>query len=460
MLRSTAGTGLDAEMPVQQTEHDKRLHEAEDAFQKKIESLQGQHEQRTTSLQTRQAELQDELVRLRTDLGEEMQAREALSEQNREYEEKLREQDDQADLIAALHADMAQEKDRATDLGVRLQEALLEVDSVKSSEQSLKGQLQAVQEERSRSNTSLSEAQIKSQDLESQLSGLEAELEAVSKQLISACADRDAALRNQSAEAERTMRDHIAEADGDRAVLEHQNLTLQKQLEDLKVDMEVKVAAAKNAAVRQADSLTAELRFTKAQLRDCQRRETVLTDELAMAKDTLTASSQKEAHLGEATKDAVALAVKYHDCNQQLMTALTASATINASLSLTKPKPHRIDGGDLTEKATEPDEMNESVLLRSLATATAFDLESFSEAVMKLLDLIKKFTRKAKQYRDEAKNKIAFSNFSNGDLVRLHIYDIVENKLTGYNRPCSCLRVTRPHVLGLPSTVSLMSGES
>ncbi len=394
-------------------------------------------------------------MRLRTDLGEEILAREnllaELENQTREQEDRQREHDDQADLLTALQADMVQEKDRSTDLGVRLQEALLDVDGLKSAEQSLISQLQELQEERTKSLQHLGEAQLRSQGLESQLAGMKAEMETVSQQLAQARLDRDAALRNQSAEAERMMRDHIAEADGDRAVLEHQNLTLTKQLEDIKLEMEEKVSTAKNAAIRQADSLTAELKFTKAQLREAQRRETVLADELAMAKDSLTSLMQKESHQLEVTRDAVALASKYYNCDQRIMTAINGSTSMSGSVSAIN-KPNGPAESISRTGDDDKDDLNESVLLKSLATASSFDLDLFYDAVSKILAMVRKYSKKAKQYRDEAKNKIAFMNFANGDLVG-HFSKGATYPLTTRRR-CSCQRGTQQQSLGPRSMVS------
>ncbi|WWD08012.1 hypothetical protein V865_006122 [Kwoniella europaea PYCC6329] len=424
----------------EKAEQEKRLHEMEEAHQAHLRELEDQYQQRLAVSQTRQAELQDELVRLRTDLSEEMLARQALSaeleERSREQEEKYREQEDQSDFIKGLQAELTQEKDRATDLGVRLQEALLDVDGLKSAEQTLIAQLQELQEERTRALQTLGDAQLTAQDLESQLAGIRAELEATSQQLVEAQADRDLALRNQSAEAERMMRDHIAEADGDRAVLEHQNLTLTKQLEDKKVELEEKVNAIKNSAIRQVDGLKAELSFTKAQLREVQRKETVLIDELAMAKDSAMAISQEKTYQSDVSKDSIALVSKYHETCSRLLNAINNSTTISGSNggmqsqivggnSILKthhstanlPLSNSITSNSNSNNHSNKDELRESVLIRSLETAQNFDLVTFSEAVTKTIGLVKKWSKSCRQFRDLAKNKISFTNFAKGDLA-------------------------------------------
>ncbi|WWD00241.1 hypothetical protein V866_007150 [Kwoniella sp. B9012] len=424
----------------EKAEQEKRLHEMEEAHQARLRELEDQYQQRLAVSQTRQAELQDELVRLRTDLSDEMLARQALSaeleERSREQEEKYREQEDQSDFIKGLQAELTQEKDRATDLGVRLQEALLDVDGLKSAEQTLIAQLQELQEERTRSLQTLGDAQLTAQNLESQLAGIRAELEATSQQLVQAQADRDLALKNQSAEAERMMRDHIAEADGDRAVLEHQNLTLTKQLEDKKVELEEKVNAIKNSAIRQVDGLKAELSFTKAQLREVQRKETVLIDELAMAKDSAMAISQEKTYQSDVSKDSIALVSKYHETCSRLLNAINNSTTISGSnggmqsqivggnsilrthhSTANLPLSNSITSNSNSNNHSNKDELRESVLIRSLETAQNFDLVTFSEAVTKTIGLVKKWSKSCRQFRDLAKNKISFTNFAKGDLA-------------------------------------------
>ncbi|WWC59113.1 uncharacterized protein I303_101661 [Kwoniella dejecticola CBS 10117] len=425
----------------EKAEQEKRLHQLEEAHQASLREMEERYEVRLESSQARQAELQDELVRLRTDLSEEMLARQALSaeleERSKEQEEKYREQEDQTEFVKALQAELEQEKDRATDLGVRLREALLDVDGLKSAEQTLIGQLQELQEERSRNLQNLGDTQLQTQNLESQLAGVRAELDATTQQLAEAQKDRDVALRNQSAEAERMMRDHIAETDGDRAVLEHQNLTLTKQLEDKKVEAEERLNALKNSTIRQVDGLKAELSFTKAQLREVQRKETVLMDELAMAKDTANAVTQEKAYQSDVSKDSIALVTKYHEVCLRLMSAINASTTISGNNGNTSQS--QLVGNSTTFRSTNrlhpisndnhlsssmtsnansnKDEMRESVLIRSLESAQNFDLVLFSDAVTRTIGLVKKWSKSCRQFRDLAKNKITFTNFSKGDLA-------------------------------------------
>ena len=392
--------------------------------QAKDDEIERQHQEEIHAYHQRQEEAEQELARLRTELEDQAVARQALSaeleERNRASEDRQRDQEDHAELVAALHADIAQEKDRATDLGVRLQEALLDVDGMKNAEQILVGQLQQLRDERTKHFQQASESHAMIDDLKSQVAGLKAQLDATTRQLSEAQEERDSALRSQTAEAQRMIRDRIAEVDGDRAILEHQNANLHKELEDLKVGMEERLNSTRNTAIRQVDGYKAELSLSKAQLRDAQRREAVLSDELAMLKDNANAIVSDRSHQSEVAKDAVATVTRYYETCRPLF------RMANAAASSRRPGSDEPGKEDLPDQprplspisaAPSSSEMRDSVLIRGLASAQAFDLEGFSEAITKVVTRLKRYTKGYKHMRDVARNKIAFSDFQKGDVV-------------------------------------------
>jgi autophagy-related protein 11 len=400
--------------------------------QEVLDDMELRHREEVDDMEQRQLAIQEEVERLRANLGEEVLARQTLTaeldERYRLSEDRTRDQEDQTDFITALQADMAQEKDRATDLGVRLQEALLDVDGLRNTEQTLLAQLGDMRDERTKHFQATSEAQAVADELRSRVAGLQAELASVSKQLVLVQQERDSALKNQSAEAERLMRDRIAEADGDRAVLEHHNVNLAKQVEDLKIEHAEKISAVRNNATRQADGFKAELAMSKAQLREAQRREAVLSDEVATTRDTATAAASERAHQAEVARDAVALATKYYDTCRPLLRILNAVATSKRA------------GSDEAEKEKERDEvkspsppsatqstvsLRESVLIRSLASAQQFDLEAFTEIVNKVVVRCKRYQKAWKHTREICKNRISFTDFQKGDLVNFPVLMIV-----------------------------------
>ena len=373
-----------------------------------------------------------------------------LREKTTEYE---RERDEARDVISGLQADVEQDKSRINDLGVRLQEALLDVDGLKNAEQALVGQIQDLQEERTKHLAALSEAQSSTLTAQSEMAGLRAELEATAAQLVEIRNERDHALKSQSAEAERLMRDRIAEADGDRAVLEHQNLTLTKELEDAKAALEQKLSTERNTAARTENGLKAELSFTKAQLREAQRKGSVLADELAMAKDKQATASLKDAYSSDVAKDAVALAGVYHEACARLLTAIMASSTIASSSAgstllaqsklLTSADAKKADKGITTvvdnADGASTTNLRESILLRSLAAAQSFDLDHFSASVTHTISLVRKLGKTCRHYRDQMRSKISFTSFAKGDLA---LFLPTRNANT---RPWMAYNVAAPH---------------
>jgi hypothetical protein len=250
------------------------------------------------------------------------------------------------------------------------------------------------------------------------VAGVQAELDALSTQLVLVQQERDTALRNQSAEAERLMRDRIAEADGDRAVLEHQNVTLNKEVEDLKRDLGEKLTAARNAAIRQADGLKAELALSKAQLREAQRREAVLSDEMAMLKDSANALTSDRGHQAEVARDAVALVTKYYEtCRPLLKTLNTAAASKRTGSDEAEKEKYKPRSTSPVSVAHSTTSMRESVLVRSLASAQTFDLEALTDAVSKVITRTKRYQKGYKLMREVSRSKISYTDFQRGDVV-------------------------------------------
>ena len=360
-------------------------------------------------------------MQLRSDLSDVSLARQALSAELevrvREQETHQRDHEDQSDLVTALHAEITQEKDRATDLGVRLQEALIDVDGLKNAEQSLIVQVRSMQEERSRSIKELSESRANSHLLESQVAGLKAELQGMSAHLAEARAERDASAKAHSANITRGLEADASQEDA--AAVEKQKHLLDQQISAVRTEMEEKLGASRNASIRQADGLKAELSFTKAQLRDVQRRETVLSDELAMAKDVAATTAQDRTHQSEVARDAVNLASKYYETCVRLLSAISASSTISGKESVFRTDVRPRSPTSAAQSVSSKDDMRESILVRSLATAAGFDLALFADSVNKTIALVKKWSKASKSYRDVARNKLSFTNFSKGDLVGL-----------------------------------------
>ena len=104
-------------------------------------------------------------------------------------------------------------------------------EQMRALEQRNRDKIQTLLEEQANALRRLDEARARGEDLQSQIQAARLESDEVKRALIEAGRDKDRLLRAQASEHDRIMRDQIAEADGDRAVLEHQNLELKAALE-------------------------------------------------------------------------------------------------------------------------------------------------------------------------------------------------------------------------------------
>jgi len=370
----------------------------------------------------------------------------------RDLEERQRQFDEQEQEAERLRVDLSDAIVRSRELATEVEELKRELVDAKDAHESDLLQMQNLQAERSQLLSGLGDARTSEDQLAAQLLGVQAELALTLAALEEAQADRDQALRNQSADAVRLIRDHLTEADGDRAVLEHQNLTLAKEIEDLRKQSESEVASAKNSSAREIDGLKAELGLAKAQLREAQRLRTKLQDELGQERDALTYARKETIRQREIGRDAIRAASSFHDCVSRLHSAIQSSATISGSSVLIHRSgsgPVQAAGGEnqghqqpsLGVTLSESPDMDESesALLHELAALKTYDLATFSDAVTRTMSLVKKWQKSCKQYRDKAKDKLAFSNFSKGDLA---LFLPTRNSTV---KPWAAFNISSPH---------------
>lgn len=345
----------------------------------------------------------DELGRLRSLIDERDIALAEAQSRDRLREEELE----------ALRNKLASETSR---LGQATQEALLasrELEEERQLRRDEQRQIQTLQSERSQILQGLSDARADEESLAVELAKLQAELTSTLAALEDTRQERDEVLHEQASAAERMMRDHLVEATGDRAVLEHQNATLTKALEDLRINSEAQVTAVRNENARECNGLKAELGLAKAQLRDAQKARTTMVDGLRQLKDAVTEAEHERDRHQRFGRDAIKVASSFYDCVARLHAAIQSSATISGSTSLA---PENAPAA-ASAPATTTTNVDEKVLETELATFQAYDLVAFGEAVARTMSLVKKWQKSCKQYRERAKEKIAFANFVKGDLA-------------------------------------------
>ncbi len=326
---------------------------------------------------------------------------------------------------AALIARVSEATQKSADLAIELEESRRRLGELETARTEDLAQIQMLQGERSQLLSGLGDARTSEDQLAAQLTGVQAELAATLVALEEAQADRDQALRDQSATAERLIRDHLTEADGDRAVLEHQNVGLSKEIADLRARMAAEVTTTRNQSIREIDGLKAELGMAKAQVREAQRTKIKMQDEVIQGKDALSFASQETKRQMEIGRDAIRAASSFHECVARLHSAIKSSATISGS-SVLEVGPDKEAAAKLAEatkalgplsSSPEADE-SEVALLHELAALKTYDLAEFDKDVMRTMSLVKKWQKNCKQYRDKARDKLAFANFAKGDLVR------------------------------------------
>lgn len=339
-----------------------------------------------------------------------------------------RERADHASLLADTERGTESFKARLHEAEIEISELKRQLEVEKAAHEADVAQIQQLEDERSQILNGLGDARTAEDQLAAQLEGVQTELASTIAALEEARADREQTLRNQSAEAERMLRDRLTEADGDRAVLEHQSVTLAKDLENLKMQSDADLAAAKSAGKREAQGLKAELKMAHAQLRDAQTQRVKLLDELSQEKESVILAKKEEDKQAMLGRDAIRVASSYHDCISRLHSAIQSSATISgSSLLITKPTakpgsstPPNAEQQKDTDKVSDLEltgDEGQDALLHELAALKTYDLNAFSEAVTRTMSLVKKWQKSCKQYRDKAKDKLAFGNFTKGDLV-------------------------------------------
>jgi autophagy-related protein 11 len=151
---------------------------------------------------------------------------------------------------------------------------------------------------------------------------------------------------------------------------------------------------------------------------------------LSQGKDALTYANKERGRQRDIGRDAIRVASAFHDCISRLHLAIQSSATISgSSLLINKPTgddAQVIATDQRSQTATEAglvfdtkdsEDEDEAALLHELASLKTYDLHTFADAVTRTMSLVKKWQKSCKQYRDKARDKLAFSNFAKGDLV-------------------------------------------
>ncbi|KAG5338847.1 hypothetical protein C0989_005837 [Termitomyces sp. Mn162] len=409
-----------------QAAHDLNTHR-EAAFQEErqelrsdIQKLKGQL-QETTSISSAEQERSDRLERefhqVKAQLEAEITSRRIVEQRNTELQadvEKLR-----TELAHAL-ADATDQSRVAESLRQELSQVHADFEDVKALEARNAEKVNHLLEEQAINLQKLEDARARGEDLEAQIQSLRSESEEVHTALKDSQEEKERLLRAQASEHERIMRDHLAEADGDRAVLERQFFELKAvqeytdgQLKDLRADLEI--------VNSDAVGLREELQRVEHELREARHVERLLRDDLKTGRASQSDFEQRLEEGNRLIAQILDVAISFLNSH---IKALHSAPLMVAHPPTSKQSANLADSifsngvrHSIIVQPDEPSLIDPSDPASALESLRAFDHDHFLEAIAKPGSTIRKWQKQCKEYRERAKGKISFRNFAKGDLA-------------------------------------------
>jgi autophagy-related protein 11 len=363
--------------------------------------------------------LERELQPLRAQISSDTGTRRILEARNTELledTEKLR------SALADALADATEQARRADKAVQELSQVEAEYQDVKTLEERHALRIAALLEDQTTTLRKLEDARSKGEDLKSQIESAYSESEGMRRALEEARKEKDRLLRAQASEHDRIIRDHIAEADGDRAVLEHQFSefkttieTSEKKLKDARSQMEVALADAK--------VFREEVQRVERELRETKHAEAALRADLRDGRASQSGYEQRIEESDRLIAQLVDVAIQFRNSHvKATATGLALSShptsgkpqsAANTADSIIVPHPrHAILGPQ-----DEPSPIDPSDPQAALEILRAIDHDHLLDAVNKTGSTIRKWQKQCKEYRDRSKGKISFRNFAKGDLA-------------------------------------------
>ncbi|EAU89419.2 hypothetical protein CC1G_07645 [Coprinopsis cinerea okayama7 len=410
-------------------------------FKRQLEDVE--HDKQQAS--ERENQLERELRQARGQAESESAARRIVEERNQEMAKEI---EGQRVALSRALADATEQSKNAEMLRQELAQARAEFEEVKQLETRNAAKVAALLEEQGNTLRKLEEARARGEDLEAQIQAARAESDEVRQALKDTSEEKDRLLKMQASEHDRIIRDHIAEADGDRAVLERQFFELkavqehtERQVKDLKAEIEV--------ANSDAAGLRDELQRVEHELRDAKHIERLLREDLKAGRASQSDYERRLEEINRLVAQILDVAISFR--NTQVK-ALTAAQTMS---SLPTPgNRHGVNGANMTDSAMvssgmrhhsviaqtgEPSPIDPSDPAAALEILREFDHDHFLEAINKTGSTIKKWQKQCKEYRERAKGKISFRNFSKGDLA---LFLPTRNSVS---KPWAAFNVSFPH---------------
>ncbi|KAK0220473.1 putative peripheral membrane protein [Armillaria fumosa] len=423
----------------------------ESLFQEERVGLKGEIQRLQSTLQAttsnaseerdRADRLERELHQARAQIESETRARRITEERNMDL---IRDVDSKGSELGRALAEATNQAKAAEVLRQQLANARSEAEDIKTLEARNSEKLAALIGDQATNLRLLEEARARGEDLEHQIQAARTESQEMNRALRDARQEKDRLLQAQASDHDRLLRDHIAEADGDRAVLEHRQAELalerdelMRQLKDVKSDLEIAYSDA--AGLREA------LQRTEHELREARHAERVVREDLRAG---LASQSDYEHRLETSDRLVaqildVALAFRAAHVkamsSAQVMTSHPGSGSKHSTAGLgdsvfSPGLRHNIVG-----QPDEPSPIDPSDPAAALEALRAFDHDHFLEAITKVGSTIRKWQKQCKEYRERAKGRISFRNFAKGDLA---LFLPTRNSIS---KPWAAFNVFFPH---------------
>jgi autophagy-related protein 11 len=392
--------------------------EERDSFQAEIHRLDAGLQEvnaRAKDEQERANRLERELHHVRGQAESDMTARRILEQRNSELSS---EAETQRNALGRALAEATNQTKEAEILRQQLVQVQAEFDDVKALEARNSDKFAKLLEDQTTTLRNLEEARARGEDLEAQIQGARTESDDVKQSLMEATREKDRLLRAQASEHDRLLRDHIAEADGDRAVLEHQFHELKAIMED--TERKLKDAIAQNeVSCADAVGLREELQRVEHELREARHVERVLRDDLKAGRASQSDFEQRLENSGRLIAQILDVAIAFRNSHVKALHSAQAMSTNPGSgskqsmlMSDTHFPRHSVIGQPDDASPIDPSDPPSA-----LDALRAFDHDHFLESITKIGSTIRKWQKQCKEYRERAKGKISFRNFAKGDLA-------------------------------------------
>ncbi|KAJ7923394.1 putative peripheral membrane protein [Mycena leptocephala] len=419
-------------------------------YQEERYALQGQIHRLTAGLREadsnvstereRADRLERELQQVRSQMEGDLSTRRIMEERNSQLSGDVESQ--RRELAIAL-ADATEQSKIAESLRQELAQVRTDFDDVKALEARNSEKVAHLLEDQANNLRILEEARARGENLEVQIQAARAESEKVDQALKEASREKDRLLRAQASEHDRIIRDHIAEADGDRAVLERQFHELKavqehtvRQLEGLRVEMDV--ANADSLGLRE------EVKRLERELREARHAERVLREDLRAGRASQSDFEQRLENSSRLIAQILDVALAFRSAHVKALNAaqLMASHPGMGSRSSTGMAESGFSSSmrhSIISHLDEPSPIDPSDPPTALEALRAFDHDHFLEAITKTGSTIRKWQKQCKEYRERAKGKISFRNFAKGDLA---LFLPTRNSVS---KPWAAFNVSFPH---------------